>query len=213
MSAETIHVVDDDDAMRVALVRLLRAKGYEVRAYASAGDFLVAPPVGSNGCLILDLEMPGPSGLALQEALERYGVTLPIVFLTGHGDVASSVRAMKAGALDFLTKPVEPEVLLEAVANALARDAERQTSRAGLAVAKSRWATLTERERDVFERVVSGALNKSVAVELGITERTVKAHRHEVMAKMGVRSLPELVDMAHLLRQADARSGSPNLHA
>jgi FixJ family two-component response regulator len=202
MTLAIVHVVDDDEPMRTALVRLLRTKGYEVRTYASAGDFLIAPPVGGNGCLILDLQMPGPGGLALQEALARRAVTLPIIFLTGHGDVASSVRAMKAGALDFLTKPVVPDVLLDAVAHALARDAESQASRADLAVARSRWATLTDRERDVFERVVTGALNRSIATSLGITERTVKAHRHEVMAKMGARSLAELVDMAHLLRRA-----------
>jgi FixJ family two-component response regulator len=205
-----VHVVDDDEPMRLGLARLLRAKGYEVRTYASAGDFLVAPPLEGTGCLILDLQMPGPSGLALQEALERHAVRLPVVFLTGHGDVASSVRAMKAGALDFLTKPVEPDILLEAVANAVARDSERHASRASLAIARSRWGTLTERERDVFERVVTGTLNKLIAAELGITERTVKAHRHEVMAKMGVRSVAELVDLAHLLRDANASSRPPN---
>jgi len=204
MTAPVVYVVDDDEPFRTAIVRLLRPKGYEVRTYASAGDFLMTPPSSGAGCLILDLQMPGPSGLALQESLERYEVMLPIVFLTAHADVASSVRAMKAGAVDFLTKPVEPEVLLQAVATALARDDELRASRAGLAVARSRWATLTKRERDVFDRVVSGTLNKVIAGELGITERTVKAHRHEVMAKMGVRSLPELVEMAHLLRALGA---------
>ena len=200
MPAPIIHVVDDDEPLRIALVRLLRVKGYEVRTYASAGDFLITPPSEAPGCLILDLQMPGPSGLALQDALERSAVTLPIVFLTGHGDVASSVRALKAGAVDFLTKPVEPDVLLAAVAIALARDDKLRASRAGVAVARSRWATLTEREREVFEHVVAGSLNKVIAGELGITERTVKAHRHEVMAKMGARSVAELVGMAHLLR-------------
>jgi FixJ family two-component response regulator len=209
MTVPIVHVVDDDEPLRTGLVRLLRANGYEVRAYASAGDFLMTPPAGGPGCLVLDLQMPGPSGLALQEALERYAVTLPIVFLTGHGDVASSVRAMKAGAVDFLTKPVEPDVLLQAVAVALARDGDHRGSRAGLVVARSRWATLTEREREVFERVVTGTLNKLIGAELGITERTVKAHRHQVMAKMGVRSVAELVEMAHLLRHSSAPSRPP----
>jgi FixJ family two-component response regulator len=210
MNAPIVHVVDDDEPLRTALVRLLRTKGYEVRTYASAGDFLMTPPAGEHGCLILDLQMPGPSGLALQEALERYAVTLPVVFLTGHGDVASSVRAMKAGAVDFLTKPVEPDLLLQAVAVALARGGEHRASRGAVAVARSRWATLTERERDVYERVVKGTLNKVIAVELGITERTVKAHRHEVMAKMGVGSVAELVEMAHLLRGSSAPSRPPD---
>jgi FixJ family two-component response regulator len=210
MTVPTVHVVDDDEPLRTALARLLRTKGYEVRTYASAGDFLITPPAGGQGCLILDLRMPGPSGLALQEALDRYAVTLPIVFLTGHGDVASSVRAMKAGAVDFLTKPVEPDVLLQAVAVALGRDGELRASRADLAIAKARWATLTERERDVFDRVVAGTLNKVIAADLGITERTVKAHRHEVMAKMGAGSLAELVDMGHLLRGSSALSRPPD---
>ena len=201
MTAPIVHVVDDDEPLRTALARLLRTQGYDVRTYASAGEFLIVPPVGKSGCLILDLQMPGPSGLALQDALEYHKVTLPIVFLTGHGDVASSVRAMKGGAVDFLTKPVEPGVLLQAVAIALARDDELRGSRARLALARSRWATLTERERDVFERVVKGTLNKLIAADLGISERTVKAHRHEVMAKMGARSVAELVETAQQLRE------------
>ena len=201
MTAPIVHVVDDDEPLRTALGRLLRTQGYDVRTYASAGEFLIVPPVGKSGCLILDLQMPGPSGLALQDALEHHNVTLPIVFLTGHGDVTSSVRAMKGGAVDFLTKPVEPEVLLRAVAIALARDDELRGSRMRLALARSRWATLTDREREVFERVVKGTLNKLIAADLGISERTVKAHRHEVMAKMGARSVAELVETAQQLRE------------
>jgi FixJ family two-component response regulator len=199
VTVPVIHVVDDDEPLRIGLVRLLRAHGYEVRAYSSAGDFLLSPTPEGAGCLLLDIRMPGPSGLELQEALERHAVVLPIVFLTGHGDVASSVRAMKAGAVDFLTKPVEPDVLLRAVEMALARDSKQRSQRADLVAAKSRWATLTERERAVYIRVVAGALNKQIASELGITERTVKAHRAQVMSKMAARSLAELVQMASLL--------------
>ncbi len=209
MTLPIVHVVDDDEPLRTGLERLLRTKSYDVRTYASAGEFLMKPPAEGSGCLILDLQMPGPSGLALQDALEHHQVTLPIVFLTGHGDVASSVRAMKAGAVDFLTKPVEPDVLLEAVAIALARDGNLRGSRMRLAIAKSRWATLTEREREVFQGVIKGALNKVIAADLGIAERTVKAHRHEVMAKMGVRSVAELVEMAHLLRDVGLSPSPP----
>jgi FixJ family two-component response regulator len=206
MTGPVIHIVDDDEPLRIGLVRLLRANGYEVRAYSSAGDFLLTPAPEGPGCLVLDVRMPGPSGLELQEALKRYAVALPIVFLTGHGDVISSVRAMKAGAVDFLIKPVEPEVLLRAVETALMHDSSQRAARAGLVMARTRWATLTEREREVFERVVTGALNKQIAAEFGITERTVKAHRAQVMAKMGARSFAELVQTAELLRASGVAS-------
>jgi len=204
MTGPVIHVIDDDDLLRTALVRLLRVKGYEVRTYASAGDFLLLELPEDPGCLILDIRMPGPSGLDLQSALGQHGISLPVIFLTGHGDVLSSVRAMKAGAVDFLTKPVEPEPLLAAIEAALAKDKSQRSEREGLAVARARWNTLTERERAVFQRVVVGALNKQIAGELGITERTVKMHRAQVMQKMGAHSLAELVSTADALRAADA---------
>jgi FixJ family two-component response regulator len=184
MSVPVIHVVDDDEPMRTALMRLLRTEGYEVRGYASAGEFLLAAPKESAGCLILDLQMPGPSGLELQQA-----VSLPVVFLTGRGDVGSSVRAMKAGAVDFLTKPVEPAVLLKAVAAAL----ERNRSASAQQEARARHASLTARERSVLEHVVAGKANKEIARALGITERTVKMHRAQVMRKMQAGSVAELV--------------------
>jgi FixJ family two-component response regulator len=187
VSAPLIHVVDDDEQMRTALARLLRAEGYEVRAYASAGEFLLAAPKEGSGCLILDLQMPGPSGLDLQQA-----VSLPIVFLTGRGDIASSVRAMKAGAVDFLTKPVEPAVLLRAVAAAL----ERNRSASARQEARARYESLTARERSVLEQVVAGKANKEIARALGITERTVKMHRAQVMRKMRAASVAELVRTA-----------------
>jgi FixJ family two-component response regulator len=187
-----IHVVDDDDDMRTGLARLLRAEGYEVRTHASAGDFLLAPHGGGPGCIVLDLQMPGPSGLELQKA-----VSLPIVFLTGRGDIESSVRAMKAGAVDFLTKPVEPAELLKAVQAAL----ERGHSRSQQREAEARYASLTARERSVFAHVVAGKPNKATARALGITERTVKMHRAQVMQKMRAGSIAELVRSAELLKR------------
>jgi FixJ family two-component response regulator len=191
MSDPVIHVVDDDEDMRTALARLLRAAGYKVRTYASAGDFLLKPPVPGAGCVVLDLQMPGPSGLELQQA-----VSLPVVFLTGRGDIESSVRAMKAGAVDFLTKPVEPPALLKAVAAALARGFQQE----GVRKAQARYDRLTARERSVFEQVVAGKANKEIARALGITERTVKMHRAQVMAKMQAASLADLVRAAGLLK-------------
>jgi FixJ family two-component response regulator len=191
MSVPVIHVVDDDEDMRTALSRLLRAEGYEVRTYASSGDFLLKPPAPDAGCVLLDLQMPGPSGLELQQA-----ISLPVVFLTGRGDVASSVRAMKAGAVDFLTKPVEPADLLKAIDAALARGRAADVRRK----AHARHAMLSPRERSVFEHVVAGRANKEIARTLGITERTVKMHRAQVMAKMQADSLADLVRAAGLLK-------------
>ena len=188
-----VHIVDDDDSMRTALTRLLTAAGYEARAYASAGDFLIAADDPPSGCLLLDLHMPGPDGLALQEVLRRRGHVLPIVFLSGRGDIASSVRALKAGASDFLTKPVQAGVLLEAVRAALEADAPRRAEREERRLLLQRQATLTERERIVLRQVVQGALTREVADALGLSERTVKACRATVMEKMGARSLQELV--------------------
>jgi FixJ family two-component response regulator len=190
-----VHVVDDDDSVRTAVARLLDAAGYQVRAYSSAGDYLVAERGDGPGCIVLDVRMPGPSGLELQEALARQPHPLPVVFLTGHGDIPMSVRAIKAGAVDFLTKPVERDALLDAVSSALARDSAARASGEALANWRMRYATLTAREIEVCERVVAGKLNKVIAGEIGVSERTVKAHRARVMEKMGARSLAELVRM------------------
>lgn len=198
MSEAVIHVVDDDLDMRAAITRLLRAEGHEVRSYESVGEFLLNRPCGP-GCVVLDLQMPGPNGLELQESLRRDPAALPIVFLTGHGDIASGVQAMKNGAIDFLTKPVDPEVLLQAVTAALARDREMRDARARTAAVEARLSRLTVRERSVYERVIAGKLNKQIASELGITERTVKMHRAQIMAKMEAGSLAELVHIADLL--------------
>lgn len=200
-----VHLIDDDDSLRTALTRLLHAAGHEVRAHASAADFLMARQGSLRGCLILDVRMPGgPNGLDLQKALHRQGETLPVIFLTGHGDIAMGVQAMKDGAFDFLTKPVQRDSLLNAVRAALARElvaihaAERQRDLA------ARANRLTPAEREVFRRVVEGQPNKGIAAELGCSERTVKAHRSQVMAKMGASSLPDLVHLSELLGQAVA---------
>ncbi len=195
-----IHVVDDDESMRTALLRLLDAAGYEARGYASTGAFLLAPRPERPGCLLLDLQMPGPSGLELQEALQRDGKALPVVFLTGHGDVQSSVRAMKAGAVDFLTKPVERRTLLEAIERALARGEMQRAALDESDRLRTLFAGLTPRERKVFDLVVAGRLNKQIADELGIAERTVKLQRAHLMAKLGAESAAELGRLAERLR-------------
>jgi FixJ family two-component response regulator len=203
-SHAVIHLVDDDESLRTALHRLLTAAGYRVRTYASAGDFLLEPPVDTPGCLLLDLRMPGPSGLDLQEALTRHGVRLPVIFLTGHGDLPTGVRAMKAGAVDFLTKPVERETLFAAVAHAIEVDAAQRTTRSTHSDLQGRYAQLTARERAVLDGVVAGKLNKQIAGELGVAERTVKAQRAQVMAKLGATNAAELGRIAEQLRERGA---------
>jgi FixJ family two-component response regulator len=190
-----VHVVDDDASIRTAISRLLNAAGYEVRCYASAGEFVIARAQNAGGCVVLDMCMPGPSGLELQESLRRDECAPPVIFLTGYGDVHSSVRAMKAGAVDFLTKPLDREALLGAVRDALERDASTRLQRERLHALRHRYASLTPRERDVAVRVVRGRLNKQIAADLGMAERTVKAHRAKIMEKMQASSVAELVHM------------------
>jgi FixJ family two-component response regulator len=194
-----VHVVDDDNSVRNALLRLLRAAGYEARGYPSAGEFLLARPRDTPGCVVLDVCMPGPSGLDVQTAFAGLDDALPVIFLSGHGDVPMSVRAMKAGAVDFLTKPARREALLSAVRIALARDAGARTARQRSDGLRARFDSLTPRERAVLALVVAGKLNKQIAAELGASERTVKAHRARVMEKMQVASLAELVRVSELL--------------
>jgi len=194
-----VHVVDDDESIRKALVRLLRAAGYEVHAYASAADFQQRSPQDRPECVVLDVRLPGVTGLDLQETLSRSDDEIPIVFLTGHGDIPMSVHAMKSGAVDFLTKPAEHGVLLNAVAGALSRSASARAERERVRELRERYHTLTPREREVLAHVVAGELNKQIAYDLGTAERTVKAHRHNVMEKMHATSVAELVRMAQSL--------------
>ena len=212
--APIIHVVDDEELFLVAISRLLRAVGYEVRTYSNAGDFLLARSDHAPGCVLLDLRMPGPSGLDLQRALAMQIEPLPIIFLSGYGDVSSAVRAIKAGAVDFLTKPVKREVLLKAIEQALVRDSEIRILRAQLSRWRKCYETLTECEAKIFAEVVAGRMNKEIAVELGMAERTVKAHRAKVMEKMRAASVAELVhvaDQLQLHRVTDSHPGpSPN---
>lgn len=200
--APLIHVVDDDIGVRTAIARLLRTGGYDVHCYSSAGEFLVADHDDRPGCVLLDVRMPGPSGLDMQEALGRMAWHRPIVFMSGYADVPTTVRAIKAGAMDFLVKPVPRERLFAAVRNALARGIEESGERERLKSWRARFDTLSPREHEVLERVVSGMLNKVIGAELGAAERTVKTHRARVMEKMGAASLAELVHITGHLRAA-----------
>ena len=193
-------MVDDDESLRTALLRLLDAAGYEARGYASTGAFLLHPPPDRPGCVLLDMRLPGPSGLELQAALQREGIALPVVFLTAYADVGASVQAMKAGAVDFLTKPVERDTLLDALNRALARDAQQRIARDDAYGLRARFASLTTREREIFDRIVAGKLNKQIAEELEIGERTVKALRAQIMAKLEVGSAAELGRLAERLQ-------------
>ena len=201
-----IHVVDDDPSLRTAMLRLLDAAGYEAQGYASTGEFLLNPLPDRPGCVLLDVRMPGPSGLDLQESLQRQGVALPVIFMTGHADVTSAVRAMKAGAVDFLSKPVQRETLFETLRRALDRDALHRAANDEAVRLRERFASLTDRERDVFERIVVGKLNKQIAIDLGVAERTVKSERAAVMSKLGAGSAAELGQLAERLRRLEAES-------
>jgi FixJ family two-component response regulator len=192
-AAPVIHVVDDDASFRTAISRVLSASGFEVALYESAQQLLDAPPAGKAGCILLDVQMSGLSGPQLQERLAELGNRLPIIFLTGHGDIPTSVRTIKAGAQDFLTKPVPKVQLLDTIKCALDRYEKLQVQDLRASALRSRVARLTPREREVFELVVRGRLNKQIAHDLGTSERTIKAHRHQVMEKCEVKSLAELV--------------------
>jgi FixJ family two-component response regulator len=192
----TVFVVDDDAAVRKAVSRLLRSAGIAVAVFASAREFLAQYDPGTPGCLVLDIAMPNLTGLQLQTTLGKKSSILPIIFLTGHGDVSKSVQAMKGGAFDFLTKPVNAKNLLPAIHAAIEKDAVARLEKAKLSEICARLDTLTPREREVLEHVVAGKLNKQIAGDLGVTEATIKMHRARVMAKMKVQSVADLVRLA-----------------
>ena len=187
-----VHVVDDDDSFRMSLLDLLAAGGFEARGYGSTGDFLINAPLDRRGCLLLDVRLPGPSGLDLQGALLRQGKTVPIIFLTGHADLPTGIRAMKAGAVDFLEKPIDRVALFDAIANAIARGTGQPRPNEAAHRHQERLATLTAREREVLDHLVAGRLSKQIASDLGISLRTVKAHRAQIMEKLDVKTPAEL---------------------
>jgi FixJ family two-component response regulator len=192
----TVFIVDDDAGVLKALSRLLRAKGYDPRPYTSPQEFLAHHDATVPGCAVLDLAMPGLDGIQLQEALAARGSHRPVIFITGKGNVPTSVRAMKAGAIDFLTKPVNDEDLLEAIGRAEAQDSRARQLHAELVSIQARISTLTPREREVLTHVVAGRLNKQIAGDLGTVEKTIKVHRSRLMQKLGVRTVADLVRMA-----------------
>nr|WP_249128447.1 response regulator [Bradyrhizobium lablabi] len=189
-------MVDDDAGVRKGLSRLLRARGYDVRPYSSPTEFLQQHDPAAPGCAVLDVAMPGLNGLELQQALTAGGSHRPIIFITGKGDIPTSVRAMKAGALDFLTKPVREPDLLEAILRAKTRDAEHRRVNSELDLIRAKMNTLTPREREVLVHVVAGRLNKQIAADLGTVEKTIKVHRSRMMEKLGIRGVADLVRMA-----------------
>jgi FixJ family two-component response regulator len=206
--APAVHIVEDDGDVRAATARLLSVAGYQVETYASASEFLDRMPTGQSGCVVLDLRLPGPSGLDLQDMLVGRTDALPIVFVTGHGDIPSSVRAIKAGAVDFLTKPVRKDALLDAVAQATARGAKERASREHARAVQARYERLTPREREVFAHLIGGQLNKQIAYDLGTAERTIKAHRHSVMQKLEADSIADLIRVSSELH-IEPQAGQP----
>jgi len=195
-----VYVVDDDASVRKALNRLLRSAGYEAKTFASAPDFLNYSFPDIPGCMVLDIKMPTLSGLELQDLLSKKNISLPIVFITGHGTVPASVRAFKAGAMDFLQKPFDNQELLQAVSRGVKQNRRMRCEQKEMQTLKSRLETLTPREYEVFSHVVSGMLNKQIAFDLGISEKTIKVHRARVMEKMGAQSLADLVRFAEKLQ-------------
>ena len=202
MSDEMVFVIDDDESIREALRSLIRSVGLKVQTFASAHEFLASSRPDVPACLILDVRMPGLSGLDLQRELAEADIHIPIIFITGHGDIPMSVRAMKAGAVEFLTKPFRDQDLLDAIQQALERDRLMRSQQADVAELRNRYQSLTPRETEVFALVVKGLLNKQIALQLGTSEITIKLHRRQVMEKMHADSLADLVRMAERLHIA-----------
>ena len=203
-SGPTVHIVDDDGDVRQGLANLLRSFDFGVRSFASPGSFIDAFQPGDAGCLLLDIHFPGANGLDFQAECLASGIDIPVIFMTGHADVPSSVRGMKAGAVDFLTKPVDERALLAAVETALRRDAAYRLDQTAKDRARAGHATLTHREKEVLALVVAGLMNKQIAGKLGLSEITVKVHRGTMMRKMNVRTLADLVRSSEALRTANA---------
>jgi FixJ family two-component response regulator len=199
-SAPIIALVDDDPSVRRGLERLIRSMGWKAETFASAQEFLARVGVEAPSCVVLDLQLPGLTGLELQKQMAEVGLETPIVFLTGHGNIPATVQAMKAGAIEFLTKPVEEQELLKAIQEAIERDRRTRQQRADMSDLRDRYDSLTAREQEVMRQVVSGLLNKQIAAELKITEDTVKFHRGHIMRKMRADSLADLVRMSENLR-------------
>jgi FixJ family two-component response regulator len=201
-----VFVVDDDPSMRAALEDLVGSIGLQVKVFASPQEFLNSSRPDAPGCLVLDVRLPGMSGLTFQRELAKAGSDLPIIFITGHGDIPMSVRAMKAGAVEFLSKPFHHQDLLDAINLAIGRDIENRRKSIVVTELRSRHATLTDRERQIMKLVVSGKANKQIASELSLSEMTVKVHRGQVMRKMQAASLPDLVRMSDRLEPATVSS-------
>src|ERR1700716_843760 len=204
-----VIVIDDDAAFRRSTERLILSVGYKVQTFAAAGEFLRNPRPEAPTCVLLDVRLPGWSGLDLQRELVTAGVQIPIIFITGHGDIPMSVQAMKGGAIEFLTKPFREQDLLDAIQLGHARDRARLEQEQAMAGLKVRFETLTPREREVMAFVVSGRLNKQIAADLGVSEITVKVHRGQVMRKMRASSLPDLARMADRLQLTPTKPRSP----
>ena len=203
-SGAIIFVVDDDAAVRRSMARLLRSAGWNTEVFASAGELLERAPISGPGCVLLDVQMPGMSGLELQQRMSEAGISLPVVFLSGKGDIPMSVQAMKHGAVDFLVKPVDEASLFQALDQAVRRQAAEAAARQSRDGIMARLALLSAREREVLGGVVQGRLNKQIAFDLGIAEKTVKAHRGRVMEKMEARTVAELVHMCDAVELAQA---------